>query len=175
VSWAAARQTAADLEVDRSAIAIMCRRSSTWDGLATAWIDPTAWARDDGSPRPARAEPPAQSSNDSLSGPANYRRVICALLTTKLLQDLVEVAVEDGMLGWLGSTVVGSDMPYPSAPAQWQGGSSRGLAEQRWLQDHPEDKISSSILQDGGRYGPVGSLEGACASRDGQDVGCSGN
>ena len=89
---------------------------------------------------------------------------------------MVEVAAEGGHVGLVGANGGGSDMPpILPAPAQWQGGRSRGLAQQRLLQDQPEDKISSSILQDGGRYGPVGSLVGACASRDGQDVGCSCN
>ena len=52
---------------------------------------------------------------------------IPALLTTKLLRDMVEVAAEDGHVGWLGPTVVGSDMPYPFGPGS-RGGSSRGLA-----------------------------------------------
>jgi hypothetical protein len=39
-SWAADRETGSDVQVDRSAIAILCHRSSTWDGLATAWTDP---------------------------------------------------------------------------------------------------------------------------------------
>ena len=34
-----------------------------------------------------------------LSAPANYRSGISALLTTKLLQDMVEVAAEDGHVG----------------------------------------------------------------------------
>jgi hypothetical protein len=34
---AAARQSAAELDVEVSAFAVVCRRSSTWDGLGTAW------------------------------------------------------------------------------------------------------------------------------------------
>jgi hypothetical protein len=106
----------------------------------------------------------------------DYRSGISALLTTKLLQDMVEVAAEDGHVGLVGPPVVGAvACPSFRPRLNGRGGPSRGLAQQRWLQDHPEDKISSSILQDGGRYGPVGRLVGAGASRDGQDVGCSWN
>jgi hypothetical protein len=39
-SWPAAGHTAVDLQVEASAFAVVCRRSSTSDGLATAWADP---------------------------------------------------------------------------------------------------------------------------------------
>lgn len=38
-SWTAARQTTAELRVEVSAFAVVCRRSLTSDGLATAWAD----------------------------------------------------------------------------------------------------------------------------------------
>jgi hypothetical protein len=51
-----------------------------------------------------------------LSAPANYRSGISALLTTKLLQDMVEVAAEDGHVGLVGANGGGSDMPYSFRP-----------------------------------------------------------
>ena len=113
MSWSAARQTAADLQVDRSAIAILCRRSLTWDGLATAWIDPTRlgegrWIAQAGTGRTTLLN----VLERQLSAPANYRSGISALLTSKLLQDMVEVvAAEDGHVGLVGANGGGSDMP----------------------------------------------------------------
>lgn len=53
-----------------------------------------------------------------LSAPANYRSGISALLTTKLLQDMVEVAAEDGHVGWLGANGGRAlTCPIVSAPA----------------------------------------------------------
>ena len=51
-----------------------------------------------------------------LSAPANYRSGISALLTTKWLQDMVEVAAEDGHVGLVGANGGGSDMPLSFRP-----------------------------------------------------------
>jgi hypothetical protein len=84
VSWSAARHTAADLQVDRSAIAILCHRSSTWDGLATAWIDPTRlgegrWIVQAGTGRTTLLNILERHLSDRT--PANYPSRVATLLT----------------------------------------------------------------------------------------------
>jgi hypothetical protein len=61
-----------------------------------------------------------------LSAPANYRSGISALLTTKLLQDMVEVAAEDGHVGLVGANVVALTCPYPSGPGSMAGRTEPG-------------------------------------------------